>query len=120
MPQARRALTRYAPISSCAIARRRPGLTPFLQHLLEHLLVEGQIGDDLFEPAIFVLELAYPPELGDAHPRIALFPGVEGGLTDPELAADLGRGDALLGLAQGLGDLLFGEPGLLHRDPPSR
>jgi Transposase len=53
-------------------------------------------------------------------PDIPLLPGVEGRLTDAELAADLGGGGALLGLTQRLGDLLLGEPRLLHRDPPVR
>jgi hypothetical protein len=72
-----------------------------------HLLVEGEVGDNLFDPAIFVLELAHAPELGDPQAGIALLPGVEGRLTDAELAADLRGRRALLGLAQGLRDLLL-------------
>jgi hypothetical protein len=37
-----------------------------LQHLLEHLLGQGEISDHLFEPAVFVFELPHAPELGDA------------------------------------------------------
>lgn len=69
----------------------------FLEHFLEDLsggslLIQGEIGDDLLEPAILVLELLDPPQLGN-------------------------RG-ALLGRPERLGDLLVGESELFHAGPP--
>jgi hypothetical protein len=75
-----------------------------LQHLLEHLFVQGEIGDHLLEAAIFVLELPHASQLDDPHACVALLPGVEDRLADAELAADLRGRRALLGLAQRVGD----------------
>jgi hypothetical protein len=41
--------------------------------------------------------------------------GSEGRLADAERAADLGGGDALLGLPERVSDQLLRVPGLLHR-----
>jgi hypothetical protein len=35
-----------------------------LEDVLEHRLIQGQIGDDLLEPPILLLELLDPPQLG--------------------------------------------------------
>src|SRR5262245_58105102 len=86
-----------------------------LEHVLEHRLVQGQVSHDLLEATILLLERLDPPELGNAHARVLLLPGVEGRLTHPELPAQLGRRRALLRFAQGLGDLLLGVARLLHR-----
>ena len=40
---------------------------------------------------------------------ILLFPGVEGGLADPELPAEVANRGPTLGLPDGIYDLLFGE-----------
>src|SRR5262245_11617358 len=87
----------------------------FLEHVLEHRLVQGQVSHDLLEATILLLERLDPPELGHAHARVLLLPGIEGRLTHPELPAQLGRWRALLRFAQGLGDLLLGVARLLHR-----
>jgi hypothetical protein len=35
---------------------------------LKHLFVQGEVGDHLFQPAILILELSHPAQLGDAQP----------------------------------------------------
>lgn len=52
--------------------------------------------------------------------RLPLLPVVERRLADAELPAEFGHGRALLGLAQGLGNLLVGVPGLLHAGQEDR
>ena len=88
------------------------GLTPFLRHVLEHRLIQSEIGDHLPEPAILLLGLLDAPELGHPHAGVFPLPAVEGRLTAAERAAEPGHGGALLGLAQGLGDLPVGVAGL--------
>ena len=60
-----------------------------------------------------------PGVLADLPARLFFPPRVEGRLTHTELAAELGHHGALLGLAQGLGDLLLRVTRLLLADPPS-
>ena len=63
-----------------------------------------------------------PPQLAHAEVREPLLPDVEGSVADPELPADVRHGGPTLGLAHGVGDLLFTEfrlsfprPGALDR-----
>src|SRR3546814_2085956 len=57
--------------------------------ILQHLAIERQIGNDLLEPAVLILQLAQPPHLRWQQPRVLLLPVEVGRLTDPRLAADL-------------------------------
>ncbi len=41
----------------------------FCQHVLEYHLIEGQVGDQPLEPAVLLLELLHPSELGDPPSR---------------------------------------------------
>ena len=50
--------------------------------------------------------------------RILLLPGIECGLTHPEVATDVPHGGAGFALAKGIDDLLFREFGPLHQAPP--
>src|SRR5262249_4850013 len=82
----------------------------FFGDLLEHLLVQGQLGNEALEAGVLGLQLLEPLGLVGLHPPILVAPAVQGRLADTELLADLGEAQALgqigLGLAQ-LGDDLF-------------
>ena len=97
-----------------ASARRCVGLRLFSECLGQHVLVEGEIGDPLFQPAILILHLPQPAELTDTQVGVFLFPEVERRLADAELARDVTSGRAALGLPDGVGDLLLGEFRALH------
>src|SRR6266581_751895 len=86
----------------------------FSERLGEHVLVEREVRHHALQPRVLVLELAQPAQLADAQVRVLLLPGVERGLTHAELPADVPGRRARLGLAQGVGDLLFGELRALH------
>jgi hypothetical protein len=47
--------------------------------------VQRQVGDELVEAGVLLLELANVPKLGVAQPRVLAPPVVEGGLADPIL-----------------------------------
>jgi hypothetical protein len=78
-----------------------------LGDLLEHLLVQGQLGDQALEPGVLGLQVLEPLGLVGLQAAVLVPPAVEGLLADAEALADLGDGQALgqvgLGLAQ-LGD----------------
>ena len=78
------------------------------------MFVEREIRHELLELPVFLLQLAQTLEFGDAEAGEALLPTVERLLTDAQAATDLGHWGALLGLAQGVDDLLVGEGRLLH------
>ena len=68
--------------------------------VLQHLPVEGQVGDDLLEPAVLVLKCLQPAHLVRQQTSIPFFPVEVGRLTDPGLAADLRNRRAFLALLQ--------------------
>jgi len=86
-------------------ARRASPLSA--QHVLQHRLVQRQVGDQPLELGVLFLQLLQSPDLDDAHPGELLLPPVEGRLGDAELAADLLDCRAALGLSQREGDLLI-------------
>ena len=49
----------------------------FSDHLLEHMLVEGEVGDQLLQLGLLVLELTQAPDLGVAPARILLLLAIE-------------------------------------------
>jgi hypothetical protein len=57
----------------------------FSQSLRQHLLVEREVGDEPFQPAVFFLQLPETSQLAHTQMRVLLFPRVEGGVTHPEL-----------------------------------
>ncbi len=73
------------------------------------MLVEREVRDEPFEPAIFFFHLPEPPQLAHAEVRVLLLPGVEGRVTHPELPAEVADRGAAFGLADGIDDLLFRE-----------
>src|SRR6516164_196958 len=90
----------------------------FSQRLRQHVLVEREIGDQMLQSGVFVLELPQAAELAHAQMRVLLLPDVERGLADPQLPAHVADRAATLGLAQRVGDLLLGEFRALHRSRP--
>jgi hypothetical protein len=70
------------------------------------VFVEGQIGDQAFEPTVFFFERAELAQLRDAEVRVLLLPDVEGGFAHAQLPTDVGRWTPALDLAERVGDLL--------------
>src|SRR5262249_48342149 len=85
--------------------------------LREHVLVEREIGDQAFQPGVFILELPDPPYFVHAEMPVALLPDVERGLTDAELATHIRHRRPRLGLAERVGNLLLRKLRPLHPDP---
>lgn len=71
------------------------------------MLVEGEVRHQPFEADIFFFHLPQSAELAHLQMRILLFPGVEGGVTTPELSAGGANGRAGFGLSDGIDDLLL-------------
>jgi len=94
--------------------RFRAGFRTFFEHVLQHLLVQRQIGDQPLELLVLVLEFFEPAQLGDAHSPVLLLPAVEGLLGDLKLTADLSYWGAGLSLSEGISDLFFGKSLALH------
>ncbi len=55
----------------------------FSQGLRQHVLVEREVRDEPFQPAVFFLQLTEAPQLTHAQVGVLLFPGVEGGSLTP-------------------------------------
>jgi hypothetical protein len=88
-----------------------------LNDILEHDLVQGQIGDDALQPRILLAQLLELRSFTVEHRAIRLLSSVERLLGDPDLAADVANGDLAGRLLQDRGDLLGGESLLLHGTP---
>src|SRR5262249_23126409 len=87
---------------------------------LEHLLVQGQLGDEALQPGVLGLQLLEPPGLVLLEAAVLVAPAVEGLLADAKALADLGEAGPLgqvgLGLAQ-LDDDLFSRVSLHDSSP---
>jgi len=59
----------------------------FSQNVLEHLFVQGQVGYQLLEPTVFILEYLQSSKLGNAHAGKLPLPPVESVLRYAHLAA---------------------------------
>ena len=90
----------------------------FSECLRQHVLVEREIGHQPLQSAVFFLQLPEPPQLAHAQVGVFLLPGVEGGITDPELSAEVADGGPAFGLTDGLDDLLLRESRPLHGSAP--
>jgi hypothetical protein len=73
------------------------------------------LGDDLFQPAIFVLKRFQPLHLTEFHPAELALPAVVRLLGDPVRAAQVGHLPAGFAFANDLENLLVGEFAPLHR-----
>jgi len=82
------------------------------------MLVKREVSDQPFQPAIFFFHLPETPQLAHAEVRVLLLPGVEGGVTHPELSGEVADRGAAFSLADGIDDLLFREFRPLHRSTP--
>lgn len=71
---------------------------------------EGEISYEPFQPAVFLFDLPQPTECAHTPMRVLLFPGVEGGLTAPELPAEIANQGPTLRLPEGIDNLFFREP----------
>ena len=61
----------------------------FCDHLLQHRLVEAEVGNEPFELRVFFAQLPQLANLGRSHRAEFLLPSVKRSLGDPELADDL-------------------------------
>ena len=66
------------------------------------MLIEREVGDQPFQPVVFVLERSQLPQLADAQVGVFLLPNVQGGFADLELPADIGGWCSALDLAEGI------------------
>ena len=73
------------------------------------MLVEREIGDEPFQQAVFFFELPEPTQFTHAQVRLLLLPGVERGITHPELPAEVADRGAGLRLPEGIHDLRSSE-----------
>ena len=90
----------------------------FSQGLREHVLVEGEVGHQAFQPTILLFHLPQSAEFAHTEVRVLLFPGIKCLLGDAELPAKVADGGTVVSLAEGIDDLLFGEFRPLHRSTP--
>lgn len=86
-----------------------------MKHILQHRIVQTQVGDELFELAVFLIQLA---QFRHAQAAVFLLPVEKRGFADAHLSTDLGDGRAALGLTQCKRDLLFDELGLFMTKQP--
>jgi len=82
----------------------RPGLVVqralelFFDNILQHFVVEAEIGIYLLQAPIFFLQLFEPFQIGDFHAAVFAFPSVIGALGDPIFPADRFDGTAAFDL----------------------
>src|SRR5262249_11471984 len=89
----------------------------FFGEVLEHLLVEHQLGDQPLEPLDLALQLAAAAVGGDLDGVVALAPAIVGRLGDAELATDVGDRQSLGQVPVGLAEQarhLVGSPSFRH------
>jgi hypothetical protein len=110
--QIRRCDTPYSWLRKSAAALCWFGLTTFFCDVLEHLLVEHQLGHQPLEPIDLGLQLAAPAVVVDLGRVMSLPPPVIGGLGHADLPTDVGDGQALgqvaIDFAKHLGHLVGG------------
>jgi hypothetical protein len=75
------------------------------EHFLQHLLIERQIQDQVFQRTAFVFHLTHSPRLHGPHAAVLLLPDAERRLADAVLTQQLVDRDARLGLPEHVDDL---------------
>ncbi len=81
----------------------------FSKGLRQHMFVEREVGHQPFESGVLLFHLPQSAEFAHAQMPILLLPGIEGGLADTQLLAEITNRGATLSLSDGIHDLLFGE-----------
>jgi hypothetical protein len=94
------------------------GFRIFWDDVLQHDLVERQIGHEAFELGVFVAELLQLAGLTGLEIAVLLLPAIEALLGNADLSTEIPDGHPLGGLLQHGGDLLDGESLPLHGTPP--
>ena len=79
------------------------------------MLVEREVGDQSFETAILIFELAQATQLGDTHAVELFLPPIESLFGDAEPSTDVEDGRTTLGLFKRVGDLFLRELRFLNR-----
>src|SRR5215212_3247811 len=103
--------TETAPGPVCA-----PASELFSEHLLQHVLVEGQVSHQRFQFLVLVFQLSQPGQLRDPHARYPPLPLIQGLFCDAHLATYFRDGRTTFCLPHGVEHLLRREV-LPH--PPS-
>src|SRR4029453_16107061 len=98
----------------------RWGLPLFCHHRFQRLDVQRLFGDDVFEPAILVLELLQPLHLAQLHAAVLRFPAVVRLLGDPRRATKVGALPAVFALLDDRQNLLVGVFAPFHRSSSAR
>lgn len=86
----------------------------FSDDVLEHVLIQGSVGNEILQLRIIGPERSQAAKLRGATSAVFLLPVVEGGLEDAHLVADLLDLHAGLVLAKRDDDLRLGELALLY------
>lgn len=94
----------YPPLAAAGRASKLSA-----DHVLQHCLVERQIGHDLLQLPVLFLELAQPLHLRRHQAGVLATPIVVSRLVEPGLATDLAHRRAFLCLPQDKGDLRLRE-----------
>ena len=105
MAQARRMLTPQTTCKCFTSSRRNAGFMALADHVLEHLLVQGQIRHQASQTLVLFLKLLEPLHLRRHESAVLVAPAVVRLGGDAGLAVDLFHGRPFLGLAQDEGDL---------------
>jgi hypothetical protein len=92
----------------------RQALPFFSKHLLERGIIEGEIRDQLFEPAMFVRSLLEPAGLADFQTTICGLPTMVGRFAHPMRAACVEHLLPSLHTFEDANNLCFRKPALLH------
>ena len=101
----------------------RPSVSPwalpvFCGDRLQRLDIERLLGHHLFQPPVFVFQLAQFFHIADFQARVFRPPLIEGGIRDTVFPAQVLNTDPGLGVFQHRNDLLFGMAFSSHRPPP--
>lgn len=102
------------PAGNAPPGASEPASELLFQYLLQHLLIQTQIGHQFLQPLIFILQLPQTPQFRHAQTSKFLLPVVKGGLINAHLSADFPDAGAGFGLFQRKHNLFFGITGLFQ------
>src|SRR6202790_4188709 len=112
--QARRSLTQVARRRTPHPSSRRQAPPVFSDHCFQHFLVQAQVGDQMLQPPVFILQPFQPLCFVDVHAAVLRLPGVDCRVANTNLPSQFGYFAPGFVLLQHADDLLFCEPPLLH------